>query len=68
MGKIKDYLNKPYTRGDVLKQTLWSTGLAALVWGGLYVYNLHTDREYYKEKYYKEIGLAPEDNSEENVD
>ena len=68
MGKIKDYLNKPYTRGDVLKQTLWSLGLSAAMWGGLYAYNLYTDRNYYKDQYYKEIGIIPEEDSEENVD
>ena len=68
MGKIKDYLNKPYTRGDVLKQTLWSVGLTAAMWGGYYIYNLYIDRDFYKERYYKEIGLSPEENSEENVD
>lgn len=68
MGKIKDYLNKPYTKGDVLKQTLWSLGLTAAMWGGYSIYSLYTDREYYKEQYYKQIGILPEENSEENVD
>lgn len=68
MGKIKDYLSKPYTRGDVLKQTLFSAGLTAAVWGGLYVYGLYVDRNDYKEKYYKEIGLLPTEESEEIVD
>lgn len=66
MGKIKDYLNKPYTRGDVLKQTLWSVGLTAVMWGAYGVYSLYTDRQHYKDMYYKSLDYRYDPTEEES--
>lgn len=37
MGKINEWLNKPYTRKDVVKQTLGSLALTGLFYGGLWI-------------------------------
>lgn len=62
MGKIKNYLNKPITRGDILKESMWSLAISAAMWGGLYVYSLYSDRKTYREMWLESIGNIEQEN------
>ena len=62
MSKIKNYLNKPITRGDILKESMWSLAISAAMWGGLYVYSLYSDRKHYRELWLESMGELEKEN------